>query len=323
MNKSFFFIGIAFIVAAIFPILAQEEDARTPRDIPTNVITSIDWSPDGQLLAVANNSGSIQIRSVSTGDVLRTLATTQPTPILTAAWSPDGSWVAGTVNTEVYIWNTETWQPVHILQGHLDPVWSVAWSPDGTKLASIVNVDSPNFNFYIWNTATGRQIQSMEYPGYFYQVAWSPDNVSIATTGGARIQLWNVSQTTQVNYLGFTNLGEVVDADWSPDGTQIASVGDNGYVVIWDITSKKMVRELEGHLLSISDLVFSVDWSPDGSRIASASTDGTVRVWEVETGEQLGVIEVGSEVYSVAWSPDGTKLAYGGENDLFEIVPAP
>jgi hypothetical protein len=38
-----------------------------------------------------NNSGSIQIRSASTGDVLQTLATAQPAPILTAAWSPDGA----------------------------------------------------------------------------------------------------------------------------------------------------------------------------------------------------------------------------------------
>jgi WD40 repeat protein len=56
------------------------------------------------------------------------------------------------------------------------------------------------------------------------------------------------------------------------------------------------------------------------NRIASASTDSTVRVWEVETGEQPGVIEVGSEVYSVAWSPDGPRLAYRGEKGLLRIV---
>ncbi|MBZ0308995.1 MAG: WD40 repeat domain-containing protein [Anaerolineae bacterium] len=306
-------------LAAGYAVAQEEEDARTPRDIPTNVITSIDWSPDGQWLAVANNSGSIQIRSASTGDVLRTLATPQPAPILTAAWSPDGSWVAGTVNTEIYIWETATWQPVHILQGHLDPVWSVAWSPNGTKLASIVNIRNSNYNFYIWDAATGQQIQSMEYPGNFNQVAWSPDNTSLTTTAGRRIQLWNLTQTNQVDFL--STIGEAVDVAWSPDGTQLASVGDYDNVVIWDPFSKQILQELTGHYLYISDLVFSVDWSPDGSRIASASTDGTVRVWEVESGEQLGVIEVGSEVYSVAWSPDGTKLAYGGEHGLLAIEP--
>lgn len=325
MNQQFQILYGIFALCLLFcktSILAQE-DARTPNDIPTNVITSIDWSPNGQMLAIANNNGTIEIKDVSTGVRIQNLITTQPNPILTVDWSPDGSKVAATVGTEIHVWNTNTWQLIISLQSHLAPVWSIEWSPDGSKLASVVNLYSPNFNFFIWDTITWQKIQTMEHFGSFYQVIWSPDNISLATTGGGAVELWKLPQTTEDKVLTFTNIGEVVDAAWSPDGTKIATVGDNDSVFVWDVATQQVIQELTGHYLSISDLVFSVAWSPDGTKIASASTNGTIRVWDSTTGQEVETIEANSGVYSLAFSPDGTKLAYGGENGVLHIVPVP
>ncbi len=325
MNQQFQILYGIFALCLLFcktSILAQE-DARIPNDIPTNVITSIDWSPNGQMLALANNNGTIKIIDAVTGSIIQNLITAQPNPILTVAWSPDGSKVAATVGTEIHIWNIDTWQVLQILQGHLAPVWSVDWSPDGSKLASAVNLYSPNFNFFIWETTTWQKILTMEHFGSFYQVIWSPDNISLATTGGGAVELWKLPQTTEDKVLTFTNIGEIVDATWSPDGTKIATVGDNDSVLVWDVATQQVIQELTGHYLSISDLVFSVAWSPDGTRIASASTDDTVRVWDTVSGQSVIVFEEQVELYSLAWSPDGTKLAYGGENGVLHIVPVP
>ncbi len=275
-------------------VLAQEEDSRTPHDTPLNTITSVAWSPDGLLLATASNNGSIQIKDAATGATTYELIIAQPNPILTVAWNPNGTQVAATVNEDVYIWERGSWRVLRILQGFLDPVWAIAWNPDGTLLAGVSNGKNPNPNFLIWYNSTGQLRQAMEYPGTFYKVTWSPNGLSLATTAGARVQLWDISQTTQQGFL--QSVGEVVIADWSPNGSYLAVAGEHNTISIWNVALEQIVRELEGHQMGIPDLISDLDWSPDGSRIASASTDGTVRVWEVESGEQLGVIEVGSEV---------------------------
>ena len=66
---------------------------------------------------------------------------------------------------------------------------------------------------------------------------------------------------------------------WSPDGYFIACGSGDRSVVIWDISSGKMVYKLPGHKCCVND----VDWS--GAMIASASNDHTLFVGELDLAE--------------------------------------
>jgi WD40 repeat protein len=63
-----------------------------------------------------------------------------------------------------------------------------------------------------------------------------------------------------------------------PDGKTlaVAMFGDSS-VQIWDSSTGKLRRRLEGH----GGEVKSIAVSPDGKRLASASDDGTTLVWDV------------------------------------------
>lgn len=107
----------------------------------------------------------------------------------------------------------------------------------------------------------------------------------------------------------------------SPDGSLLASGGEDRTITLWSMTSRQPVAVLTGH----DDTVWDVAFSPDGARLASAGRDGTVRLWDVsECGdascqvptESLVLDEFEGDVWSVAFSPDGERLASGDASGL-------
>jgi tetratricopeptide (TPR) repeat protein len=82
---------------------------------------------------------------------------------------------------------------------------------------------------------------------------------------------------------------------FSPDGTRLASAGEDGTVKLWDSASGQELRTLKGH----TDCVLSVAFSPDGTRLASAGDDRTVKIWDARPltpevqaeHEALGLVE--------------------------------
>jgi len=118
-----------------------------------------------------------------------------------------------------------------------------------------------------------------------------------------------------------TNVGEVIAARtlighpitvesvaFSPDGTLIASGGDNARVFLWDATTGQRLNTFREAGASVSG-VSGLAWSPDGTLLTIVGTTGG-GVIELASGEQLLELETyDSSASSVAWSPDGATIA--------------
>ena len=103
-------------------------------------------------------------------------------------------------------------------------------------------------------------------------------------------------------------------AEFSPDGTLVATAGYDREIWLWDLTSGEPIRELKGHNGAIFDLSFS----PDGKVLVSACADETAKVWNVSTGARLDTLsQPEGEVFAVAVTPDGKYIVAGsGDNRL-------
>jgi WD40 repeat protein/serine/threonine protein kinase len=147
-------------------------------------------------------------------------------------------------------------------------------------------------------TGARRHLQSCppELRGWEWRYCASQSDQSILTLSGHR--------------------DEVLNAEFSPDGTRIVSASLDRTARLWNASTGREIAALEGHRARVNEARFS----PDGRIIVTASDDGTIKVWDGQTGDCRSTLtgHVGG-VKSVRVSPDGTRIATGGTDGTVRL----
>lgn len=267
----------------------------------------IDWSPDDKYVVCVTSAGLMWIWEVATNerktDSIDLYEIEIPQEftgrtITAAKWQPDGDFIALGMNGGVVLWNVNSDELTEIFSDNLAPgiPIDVEWLDSDILLASNLYGDT------LIITASGeitRIMESLEFSSLYWGTAKNtnllgPNLLTVniqeqrfAVIGPLLDQetgsfvAWAIFireiETGVVTSSILAHEDPIYAIAWSPDGSMIATAGDDRIIKIWDPDTGKLLDELDGH----EDTITSLSWNPDNSLLASGSLDNSIKIWAI------------------------------------------
>ncbi len=212
-----------------------------------------------------------------------------------------------------------------IEQGVFGELWAAALSADG-KILAVGGHGFPKpkiklFPIFLIDLASGQIIRAIDFPYHRVRtLAFSGKTLAAAGDQG-KIVLYNAETGEKTRELD-GHKGSTHQVVFSPDGTQLASLGQDKIGRIWSLDTGKNTAELKLEKMSVWR---TIAWSPDGKSIATGvSDDGDplsqfFAVWTPDGQLARRIYHSGKRrmyVGSLAFTPDSTGIVEAGEDGL-------
>ncbi len=304
----------------------------------TDSVYDVAFGPDGRAYS-AGMDGAVWVWDIESGEPIGSYGVPSQS-MSSMALSADGTTLAaGSLDGDVYVWNTSTGRPAQTLAvGHTGTVDGLAFDPGGSLLASV----SRDRTVRLWALERDEQVVTQRLMAPATSVAWHPTKPSLVCGTGDKSELTESSEAFGAAggrlALAGPGAGGAIVWDFhagpprflerhagpvqgvavTADG-RIVTAGDDASVRVWDPESGRQLRLLMGH----RDRVWAVAVSPDGSVAASGSIDNDVRLWDLESGTCTRVIEEHQGgVGSVVFDSSGTRLVTASADGTVRIFDA-
>ena len=276
---------------------------------------ALDFSADGQKLAVGCSDGRLIVCALPGGKILNEwkpkLDTGSARTPQTVRFSPSGEWLAVSSRDDFYV---EIWSPGAAQwlarPYHKHNVLSLAWHPQGQMLATAC-ADSV---VYLWETnsfKTGKRLAGHE--GRVTAVAFNHQGTLLASLGDDEtIRLW-IPATERKTTLDVS--GETFSRIWfSADDRNLAAAGGvPGGARVWEVLDGAFViLPVPG---ASGDDLRSIDFSPD-NRLLLAASGKQITFWDADSGRETGSVPA-ENALGALFSADSQSLVTSSDNGLF------
>ncbi len=356
--------GLSGEVSGAEPLVLQQGDYN-------NDVHSLAFSPDGRLLAVGcEGNHPLKLFDTRTRHLLWSDTREAGSYLSGVAFSPDGLSVAGVGffvgDNVIAVWDVRSGRLQRVLKRN----WAqcVAWSPDGRWLC--VGGATPRVGYSrgpwaaLWDTRSWKLLWEWapvaeERVG---RVAWAPDGARLAvgcliSGGDIRVKtgtrIWLVPRDASAVRKGWLQLEQFLPGGagalaWSPDGSLLATGGQNTRLSVWKVPPLLISAPLmaqsgrgvpsapSGEPKKPKPWTVSrpldrprgrwncIAFAPRGLSLAGVCSGFPVQLWFPRTWSLQRTLEPrsgGAEWRALAFTPDGASFATGGEDGTVALWP--
>ena len=253
-----------------------------PIQAKTSTGYCIDWSPDGQRIAVGNNGVELYdgasfsyVQHIDSGT------------IASCAYTRDGLYLItnNSVRNKIGIFSMQTQNLTQLSSGHTGGINHVSvvsnlpqkfsiLTASGDRSARRIALEITQDD--ITNGMVATSTASLDFTSTDVGVAYiaNPTDSGSACAAFRNGDLVFYPTKTIVRPFG----GDAVnEADWSPDGKSIAFALNSGVLAIMDVASKKITRLLD----TVHKSALSIRWDATSTKVVAGYTNNLALIWQV------------------------------------------
>jgi WD40 repeat protein len=265
---------------------AQYDMEHPPVYVTAPAVTSLEYSPDGTLIAVAGYHEVLVHKADGSGITARLVGLSERVQKL--AWSPDGKKILVTGGSparmgEIQIWDVAAKKLEFSKSLTFDTLYGASWSPDGKFIA----VGCGDNGMRAYEAATGKEVVFMGgHSDWVLDTVWGLEGKLIASCGrDMSVKLTEVATQRFVDNITSITPGALKGGVQTlarhPLRNEILIGSTDGIPQIYRmerITIRKIGdnANLIRKFPAMQGRIFGVDFAPDGKRIvAGASHEGS------------------------------------------------
>lgn len=273
---------------------------------------SLDWSPDGRLLAIAFDDNTASVWETVTGQKVAVLRG-HTDWVLDVQWSLDGKQLATAGSGTFKIWDwpvRDNPQSISIGDGLIS---SIFWDEVDSQL--ITGGPTGVYRHDVDQQTSEEQISPQvfgEFTTFSPNLGWNAVTRKLAIREQGHIALYDMESGQSQLKIPELAGSKLRSLDVNPNGTQLVTsswLGGDTEKSAFRVHSLESGEEQWTAVLH-PHLTGSVSWSPDGRRIACGGW-GMAAILDVASGEVLSEFS-GSElkwINAITWDPDSSRAA--------------
>lgn len=292
------------------------------------VLTSLDYSPDGKLLAVSGYHEVLLWKADGSAMVGRLVGLSERVQSL--AFSPDGKLLAVAGGSparlgEIQVWDIEKRKLLLSVPMTYDTLYGVSWSPDGSRIAfgcadnSVRAIDAHSGKQVLFQGA---------HNDWVLGTVFSKDASHLISVSRDR-SMKLIEVATQRFVDNITSItpgalkGGLASVDRNPKEDEVVVGGADGVPKIYHVyrppgksrrigDDDNFIRQFE----AMPGRIYAVEYSRDGTRIVAGSSNqgtGEIRVYNAANSQLISKFQgEPGPIYAARFSPDGKQVAAAG-----------
>ncbi len=291
-----------YIVAAGYEKIAWLWDAQSGKQLRqltghTDQIWNIAISPNSQYILTCGGDKTIRFWDAQSGKEVHEISLNA-----TAAFSPDGQYVATGGEEKITLWDMQTWKEIRHFDAHVGLINSLLFSPDSKALV----ISSDDKTLRLWDIQTGSEIRKFTgHTSWVGPIDFSQDGDTLISGGGDNtIRFWDVQSGNELKQ--FYSRDTPASLDLSPDGKYVLTNGQPS-AYLWDAQFKSEPEVIQVVDPTQDEGPWRIKYSADQRYLLTAGPT-SAQIWDAKNMKKLYELRPTTSIRDAVLSPDGKYL---------------